>query len=279
MSWNANNDTYAQAAFKKLFGLAHTEVKGFPLGNEAIPTQLTIVASDVYTDSIPATAQSVTNVVFACTNATNGQSDSYLTVSQNTSIAPDGANEGHPYLITVPAGHGLIGKTNPLTGLQYASGDIVMSIIPKKFGLTWRPVLYDSTKTEIPPLSSQDWFMDERGLVVIRDNTIAPAYLKCWVYIGLTVATMGQSTGSSGFSGFSGYSGATAASGYSGYSGFSGSGISGFSGYSGSGISGISGFSGYSGTGTSGFSGYSGTVGTSGLSGYSGASGSADIAA
>lgn len=154
MAWNSNNDTYAQAAFKKLFGLAHTEVKGAPLGNESIPSQLTIVASDVYTESIPSTAQAVQDVIFACTNATNGQTDSYLTVAQNTSIAPDGAGEGHAYLVTVPAGHGLIGKTNPLTGIAYAQGDIVMSIIPKKFGSTWRPILYDSSKTEIRIVSS-----------------------------------------------------------------------------------------------------------------------------
>ena len=242
MAWSI--DTLAQAAFKKLFGLAHTEVKGYPLGNEATPSQITIVASDVYTETIPTTAGAVASIIVACTNATNGQTDSYLTVAQNLAIAPDGAGEGHAYLVTVPAGHGLIGQPNPLTGVNYISGDIVMSIVPKKFGSTWRPILYDATKTEIPPLSSLDWIMDERGLIVIRDNSTAPAYLGCYVYVGKTLATSG---GASGYSGKSGYSGV-------GTSGYSGAGQSGFSGYSGSASS-----SGYSGaTGASGYSGISG---------------------
>jgi hypothetical protein len=191
MAWLT--DSLAQAAFKKLFGLVHTEGKSFPLGNEANPSQITIVASDVYTYPIPSTATAVANKIIACTNPTAGQVDSYLTVAQNLAIAPDGAGEGHPYLITVPAGHGLIGQKNPLTGTNYAQGDIVMSIIPKKFGGTWRPILYDGTKTEIPPLSSLDWIMDERGFIIIRDNSTAPAFLGCWVYVADTLATFAES--------------------------------------------------------------------------------------
>lgn len=186
-----------QAGFKKLFGLAHTEVKTFPIGNEGNPSQITITAQDVYAETIPATAGAVANRIIACTNATNGQTDSYLTVAQDLTIAPDGGGEGHPYVVKVPAGHGLIGTTNPQTGNAYAAGDVVMSIIPKKFGSTWRPVLYDSGKTEIPPLSSLDWIIDERGFVVIRDNSTAPAYLGCYVYIGRTKGVTGISkTGS-----------------------------------------------------------------------------------
>ena len=134
----------AQAAFKKLFGLAHTETKGAPLGNESLPTQLTILASDIYTEEIPSAPQAVDGRIIACTNATPGQTDSYLTVAQNTDLAPDlDAGEGHPYLVTVPAGHGLIGQSNPFTGGTYAEDDIVNTIIPKRFGdTTWRPKLY-----------------------------------------------------------------------------------------------------------------------------------------
>ena len=109
MAWLT--DSLAQAAFKKLFGLAHTEVKTYPLGNEGNPSQITIVASDVYTYTIPGTAGAVSNKIIACTNSVNGQADSYLTVAQNLSLAPDGAGEGHPYFVTVPAGHGLIGQS------------------------------------------------------------------------------------------------------------------------------------------------------------------------
>ena len=182
------DDFLSQAAFKKLFGLAHTELKTFPLGNEANPSQITIMASDVYAESIPTTAAYVSDRIINCTNSTDAQPYSYLTVAQNLTVAPDGSGEGHPYLVTVPAGHGLIGQINPLTGSAYAQGDIVMSIIPKKFGETYRPILYDATKTEITPLNSADWIIDERGFVIIRDNTTPPAYLSCYVYVGKTVS-------------------------------------------------------------------------------------------
>jgi hypothetical protein len=186
-------ESLTQAALKRIFGLVHTEVKVFPFGNEANPSQLTVTSQDIYVETIPATAQAIANRIVACTNATDGQADSYLTVAQNLAVAPDGSGEGHPYLVTVPAGHGLIGQINPQTGIAYVQGDIVQSIIPKKFGLTWRPILYDSTKTEIPPLSSLDWILDERGFVVIRDNSTAPAYLGCWIYVGRTRGVTGIS--------------------------------------------------------------------------------------
>jgi len=185
MAWSAAS--IYQAAFKKLFGLSHTEVKDFPLGNEGNPSQLTIISKDVYTDSIPTEAAEVADQIVACTNSTDAQENSYLTVVADDTLAPNGAGEGIPYLIKVPASHGLIGEINPLTGAAYEQGDVVQSIIPKKFGTTWRPILYDATKTEIPPLSSLDWFMDERGFVIIRDNSSVPTYLKCWVYVGKTV--------------------------------------------------------------------------------------------
>ena len=51
--------TLTQAAFKKLFGLAHSEVKTFPLGNEANASQITIVSKDVYAEDIPSTAGAI----------------------------------------------------------------------------------------------------------------------------------------------------------------------------------------------------------------------------
>ena len=147
-----SNDSLTQAAFKKLFGLAHTEVKDFPLGNEGNASQITIIGNDVYIEEIPSVAIAISGRIIACTNSVTGQSDSYLTVAQDLTIAPDGSGEGHPYIVTVPASHGLIGETNPTTGLPYAQGDRVASIIPKKFGTTWRPILYSAGPVEIPPL-------------------------------------------------------------------------------------------------------------------------------
>lgn len=182
-----------QTAFKKLFGLAGTEVKSFPLGNEANPSQITITYRDIYSEDIPSISGEIAGRIIACDSSAAGVGNSYLTVAQNVSVAPDGAGEGHPYLVTVPAGHDLIGAINPQTGLAYAQGDLVQSIIPKKFGTTWRPILYDSGKVEIPPLSSLDWIIDERGFVVIRDNSTAPAYLGCYVYVGQTGGVTGIS--------------------------------------------------------------------------------------
>ena len=184
----------AQAGFKKLFGLVHTEVKDYPLGNESLPSQLTIVSSDIYIEIIPETAGAVTGIIIACDNATPGQINSYLTVAQDTDIAPDDAgNEGHPYLVTVPAGHGLIGKSNPFTGGTYSEGDIVNTIIPKKFGASWRPFLYSAGPTEIGQTSSVDWYLDERGFVIIITDDTPPTLLKCWVYIGKTLQDFGSS--------------------------------------------------------------------------------------
>ncbi len=193
-----SNESLTQAAFKKLFGLAHTEVKDFPLGNEANASQITIVASDVYTESIPSTAQAIEGIIIDCTNENPSHSDSLLKVSQNLTLAPDSVGEGHPYLVTIPVGHGLIGQVNPYTGGRYAEGDIVNTIIPKKFGTTWRPKLYGNNNgpVEIPPLSGQDWIIDERGFIVIVDDTqdtgaatptYTPTSLGCYVYVGETL--------------------------------------------------------------------------------------------
>ena len=102
-----SNESLTQAAFKKLFGLAHTETKGYPLGNEKNPTQLTIMASDVYLEEIPSTAQSISGRIAPCTNSANGQVDSYLSVVFDSSVASnDAAQEGIPYIVKVPSGHG-----------------------------------------------------------------------------------------------------------------------------------------------------------------------------
>lgn len=194
-----STDFLAQAAFKKLFGLAHTENKGFPLGNEANPSQITIMYRDVYVEDIPSVSGSIANRIIAADWSGTGATNSFLSVVSDVTIAPEGGGEGIPYVVKVPAGHGLIGQTNPFTGIAYASGDVVSSIIPKKFGTSWRPILYDATKVEIPPLSSQDWIMDERGFVVIRVNSPqVPTYLGCYVYTGKTggVRTIAK-TGSS----------------------------------------------------------------------------------
>src|SRR6185295_19554851 len=130
-------DVLAQTAFKKLFGLGHTEIKTFPLGNESDPSSLTIVARDVYSEAIPGSAGAVGGRIIDCTNATDGTATSRLTLTINPS---DTGNEGVAYYVTIPASHGLIGTTNPYDGSTFAQGDRVRTIIPKKFGGTWRPI-------------------------------------------------------------------------------------------------------------------------------------------
>lgn len=197
-----STDFLAQAAFKKLFGLAHTEVKGFPLGNEGNASQITIMYRDVYSEDIPSISGEIASRIVACDSSINGVGNSYLSLVADNTFAPDGGGEGVPYCVKIPAGHDLIGAINPLTGVAYTQytgtpgvqTDLVQSIIPKKFGGTWRPILYDASKVEIPPLSSQDWIMDERGFVIIRTaSPQVPTYLGCYVYVGRSGGVTGIS--------------------------------------------------------------------------------------
>lgn len=183
----AQLDRIAQAAFKKLFGLGHTEVKGFPIGNESDSSAITTIGRDIYTDTIGGSAGAVAGIIVDCTNATDGTATSRLTLTVNPA---DTAGEGVAYYATVPAGHGLLSEINPNTGSLFIVGERVSTIVPKKFGSTWRPIVYAAGPTEIPPLDVSDWFLDEKAGIVYfgAAPSSTPVRLGCYVYVGKTLS-------------------------------------------------------------------------------------------
>jgi hypothetical protein len=175
-------DTFARYAMKKLLGLAHTGAAKDP-GNESEAVRQFLTAKEVTTYTIPTTAGAIASIILACTNATPGQLTSRLTMTVD-------ASSSKCYFVQVPTGHDLLNYINPLTGLAYQIGDRVSFIIPKKFGTAWRPILYDGG-VEIPPSSSQDWFIDDFGVITSEDdlNIGVDGTLSCYVYVGPTANT------------------------------------------------------------------------------------------
>jgi len=176
-------ETAAKQAFKKIFGLGHTGNEKEP-GNEAQAVRQFLHADEFPSESIPLTAGAVADRILACTNVTSGQLDSELTLTL------DASSNGKAYFVEVPTGHDLLNDTNPFTGVNYIVGDRVAYIIPKKFGSSWRPILKDNG-TEVAPSASEDWFLDEFGIVVSEDNLNlgSTGTLNCHVYVGRFVST------------------------------------------------------------------------------------------
>lgn len=169
--------TQAKAAFKKVFGKAHTSNLK-ELANEAIPSDFTISHESIFGQSISSTpATTVSEGIAAdCTGA------------NALSLSLDGSSNGKAYFAEVPSGvpgHPLLTVVNPLTSVNFVVGDRVTRTIPQKFGDDYRPVLKNSG-TEVPPLSSEDWYFDEvAGIVTSEDNlSLGTGTLECFVYIG-----------------------------------------------------------------------------------------------
>lgn len=175
--------TFARYAMKKLLGLAHT-TNGKDPGNEAQAVRNFIPASHIETYPISTTAAGVASTILVCTNATPGTATSRLTLSL------DGSSSGDAYFVQVPASHDLLNYTNPITGVPYIQGDRVSNIITKKFGDSWRPILYDNG-VEVSPTASNDWFLDETGIITAETDLSlgSTGTLGCWVYVGPTAET------------------------------------------------------------------------------------------
>lgn len=174
-------DTLARYALKKLFGLAHTGAAKDP-SNEAEAVRQFLTSAEITTYPISTTAGAVASTILNCTNATDGTATSRLQMVVDPSSSK-------AYFATVPASHDLLNYTNPLTGAAYQVGDRVSFIIPKKFGSSWRPILY-SSGVEVPPSASQDWLLDDFGVVVSEDDlSLSTGRLACYVYVGRTVSS------------------------------------------------------------------------------------------
>lgn len=167
----------AKAAFKKSFGRAHTS-NDKDIGNESIPSSLPINLRDVFGEAIPSSASQAVldEVALACVGA------------NKLSLTLDPTSNNKAYFVTVPASaHPLKSLINPITGVNYTTGDRVTRIIPSSFGLDYRPIMRDGGGTEIPPFASEDWFLDSfAGVVTSEDplNLSTTGTLECYVYVG-----------------------------------------------------------------------------------------------
>lgn len=183
-------DTLARYSIKKLLGLTHRGATKDP-GNEGEAVRFFLPANAIETYTISTTAGAVAATILDCTNAVLGGLTSRL------NLTLDGGSQGKSYSVTVAATHDLVvsGYINPLTNLPYVAGDRVSNILTTKWGTSWRPVLYDNNTTEIPPLASQDWFLEETGVITSEDNlSLTSATLSCYVYVGNTVADLVSDT-------------------------------------------------------------------------------------
>lgn len=173
----------AKYAMKKLLGVAHTG-NAKDVGNEAEATRFFLGSKEVATYGISTTAGAVASTILDCTNATDGLTTSRLRLTVDPSSSKS-------YFVTVPAGHDLLNYTNPITGSAYIAGDRVSFILTKKWGTSWRPILYQSG-VEISPTASQDWFLEESGVLTSEDDLSLSTNgrLGCYVYVGPTVNTL-----------------------------------------------------------------------------------------
>jgi hypothetical protein len=169
--------TLAKAAFKKSLGKAHTSNEK-DLANEALPSSFTLSSKDIFADDIPKLPSIAVSqgIALECKD----------TYPLNLSL--DETSNGNAYFVVVPddPAHPLKTKDNPLTGLKYKTGDRVTRIIPQFYGDRYRPVLKKSG-FEIPPLASENWFLDSFAGVLNSEvdlNLGTVGTLECYVYIG-----------------------------------------------------------------------------------------------
>jgi hypothetical protein len=166
------NDTAARAAFKRLYGKAHTS-NAKDIVNEAEASSLSLAAQTIFADTIPATG--------AAAVAGN------IAVAVTIPLVLDGSSAGKAYKATitgaVPAE--LAGRINPLTGTVYATGQRVGYFIPEFLGADFRVRLRDGI-AEVPPLASQDWIFDYyAGIVTSEDNlSLSLGTVDGYVYVG-----------------------------------------------------------------------------------------------
>jgi hypothetical protein len=168
--------TMAKAAFKKLFGRAHT-ANSKELGNESIPSSVVISYQDVfgqYINSNPATAVAA-GIALNCTG------------TNHFDLVLDPSSNGKGYFVTVPsdAGHPIKSHINPSTGVNYITGDRVQRIISSQYGLDYRAILKNNG-TEVPPLDASNWILDVYAGVLCSETNLSlvNGTLECWVYIG-----------------------------------------------------------------------------------------------
>lgn len=191
--------TFEKASFKLLQGKAHTANNKDP-ANESQPSAPVIAAQEIFADTIPTDPdEAVANGIAA-----------YISLV----LVEDSSSAGKAYFAYIDgavAGTSLDGYVNPRTGVTYADNDRVGFLIPPKFDAppdptppskSYRAILKDNG-VEVPPLSSENWFIDYRAGVIVSESNLSlgnNGTVDGYVYIGNFVAgNLGKS--SSGVSG------------------------------------------------------------------------------
>jgi len=171
-------------AFKALLGKAHT-TNDRDIANEAIASGILLTADRIFADKINSDPLS----------PLNGGIVSGLVTLNLTPVS------GSPVSYTCHLSAGsvslLSSKINPLTGVNYASGDRVGNIINDAFGLLFRPKLYNGA-IEVSPTHESDWFLDPFAGVITQEDVQPVTTLQCYIYIGRTVTDRLGSGGSGG---------------------------------------------------------------------------------
>lgn len=179
-------DTTAKAAFKKLYGKAHTS-NSKDVANESEPSNISLTAQTIFADTVPSTGSAAVNAGVAA--------------SVNILLVLDASSNGKAYKaqITGSVPSGLVGKINPVTGTTYATGQRVGFFIPEYLGADFRVRLKDGA-TEIPPLAAQDWVFDYyAGIVTSEDNLVlSSGNVDGYIYIGAFLTATGSNWASEG---------------------------------------------------------------------------------
>lgn len=200
--------TKANYSFKVLQGKAHT-ANDRELSNETIASGLILSSNRIFANEINSTPSHMSNV---------GVVSELVTLTIKPIAGSDGQNLGtwagyRCYLEgSIPST--LVGVTNPLTGSEYALGDVVGNIIPQSFGEDFRPILYSdaSATVEIPPSDASDWFIDPFAGVITQEaddtasmfktsTTLTGPHngrVKAYIYIGEYVIDLLGGTASGG---------------------------------------------------------------------------------
>jgi len=185
-------------SLKKLSGKAHTSNdKG--LSNEALSSGVTIAASSVFGQAIPAspgtTLYDITDSVVE-----------YVRLSASFIMGSDTTSGQHGFQLTLPDDYES-NSTNSKKGTGYFTNGAVVNasgggiqLVPPSFGNTYEAKLYHTAsgvESRIPLLDARDWNLDYfNGIVFQQDppgtgyHTQNPTYVDAFIYIGDYVGSM-----------------------------------------------------------------------------------------
>jgi hypothetical protein len=155
-----NTDTFGRAAFKRLYGFAHTN-NSFDVGNENISSNVVIAAQDILgpRTTIPSTASSaVTNgiaVAITCKLEQIAGNPSAYRAKINGAVSSTALN----------------GKLNRLTGTNYVNDDVVGFFIPFNYGEDYRVTIKDDGAA-LSPFDNRDWFFDYRTGILFSEDSL-----------------------------------------------------------------------------------------------------------